>query len=136
MATNTGLLFADANNPSLINPDNWASDLPVFNNNILLGNINTVFNNGISQIVGSSSSQKSLFLNPENSCSFLYFSPEKEGFIMNEIPQICSSSENIISIASSSGALLGFSRNSLFVIKDINDLDKCFLVLDFSMESS
>ena len=47
MATNSGLLFAESNSPSLIYPENWTSDLTVFNNNVLLGDLNTVFNNGM-----------------------------------------------------------------------------------------
>jgi hypothetical protein len=128
VSTETGIFSAEINNPNLIDPNAWESEFPVFQNNMLLGNINTVFNDGFLDICGQSGSKKFLFINPENSCSFVYFSPQKGGFVITEIPQICNSveSSNIVSMELKNDKLMGFSDNILFGFIDINDMENSF----------
>jgi len=128
VSTNTGIFSADINNSNLIDPNAWQSEFSVFQNNTLIGDLNTVFNNGFLDICGQSGSKKILFINPEGSCSFIYFSSKKEGFIINEVPQICDNTEstNIVSLALKNGRLMGFSDNILFSFKDIYNLDNSF----------
>ena len=128
VSTNTGIFSADVNNSNLIDPNAWQSEFPVFQDNILMGDLNTVFNNGFLDICGQSGSKKFLFINPENSCGFIYFSSQKEGFVITEIPQICNNTEsiNIVSMALKNGRLMGFSDNILFGFKDINNMNNSF----------
>ena len=128
VSTNTGVFSADINNSNLIDPNAWQSEFPVFQNNTIIGDLNTFFNDGFLDICGQSGSKKFLFINPKNSCSFVHFSSQKEGFVINEVPQICDNTEsiNIVSMALENGKLMGFSDNILFSFQDINNMDNSF----------
>ena len=124
VSTSSGVFSADFDNPNLINPNVWNSDFLVFQNNNLIGDLNSVFNDGFLDLLGDSNSE-ALFINPNGACSFVYYSPEKEGFVIKEIPQICNSSEsnNIISLALFDNIFAGFSNNILFFVEDVTNVN-------------
>ena len=124
VSTNSGVFSADINSPSLMDPNVWSSEFSLFQDNDLIGDLNSTFNEGFLDILGDSNS-KSLFINPNGSCGFIYYSSKKEGFVIKDIPQICSSTEssNIISLALFDNMFAGFSNNILFIVNEINNIE-------------
>ena len=130
VATSSGVFAANTNSNNLIDPNNWSSDFPAFQNGVSLGNINTVFSDGFIKVVGQPDGE-GLFICPKNSCAILVFSEKTDGFSITEIPQICDESgiesKHIISIELKNNRLMGFSDNILFGFLDTKNMAESFL---------